>query len=175
MSVLAHLGQPIHDLTDGLLHPLTGIDHLLAMVSIGVLAALSTSKRIAWLTPIAFVGGMILGGALGIAGVQIASIDTLVALTVIALGIVLAISSSETPRWLPVIALLFGGVHGVAHGAEAPFAGDPLLYVAGFVAVTAALHAGGTVGGWMIRNAALARVTTGALVSGAGVFFLLTA
>ena len=175
MSIFAHVGQPIHNLYDGLLHPFTGIDHLLAMVSVGVLAALSNSKRIAWFTPLAFVGGMVAGGAAGMAGFSVPAIDSFIAITVVALGVLLALRSTGNTSWLPLIALAFGALHGIAHGTEAPFALNPLAYIAGFVFATAALHAGGAIGGWSLRRTALARVATGTLVSGAGLLLLVVA
>jgi urease accessory protein len=175
MSILAHVGQPIHNLFDGLVHPLTGVDHLLAMISIGVLAALAATKRSAWLTPIAFVGGMLAGGTLGVVGLNIPSIDSFIALTVIALGVAIAFCASDMTEWLPLVALAFGMLHGVAHGAEAPKAGNELAYILGFVTMTTTLHFGGAVGGWIVRRAPFLRIAAGSLVSGAGLFLLFAA
>jgi urease accessory protein len=172
---LAHTGQGIDGMGDGFLHPLTGPDHLLAMLAVGAVAALAGKRWLAWATPVAFVGGMLVGGALGLAGVSIPGTETAIALSLVALGVIVATAAHREGAWLPVVVALFGVAHGVAHGGEAPTAAAPVAYVAGFVAVTIALHAGGAASGWLLRRTPAVRVAAGALVSGAGVAFLLGA
>ena len=169
---LAHPGHALHGVGDGLAHPLTGPDHLLAMIAVGAVAALSASRRLAWLTPAAFVGGMLAGGALGLAGVSLPGTETAVALSVVALGVLVATATNHEGIWLPLLVGAFGVAHGIAHGAEAPSAVSPVAYVAGFVAITVVLHAGGAAAGWMLRRAPAVRMATGAVVSGAGLALL---
>src|SRR5262245_1767208 len=82
----AHTGGPVHGLADGALHPLTGLDHLLAMLAVGVVAALGTSVRRPWTVVVAFLGGMVAGGALGLAGVAFPGVETAIVLSVVGLG-----------------------------------------------------------------------------------------
>jgi urease accessory protein len=172
---LAHTGHGLDGAADGILHPLTGPDHLLAMLAVGAVAALTTRRWLAWATPAAFVGGMLVGGALGLAGVSIPGTESAIALSLVALGVIVATAARREGVWLPIVVTLFGAAHGIAHGAEAPAAAAPVAYLAGFVAVTVALHAGGAASGWLLRRTPAVRMATGALVSGAGLAFLLGA
>jgi urease accessory protein len=169
---LAHPGHGLNGLGDGMVHPLTGPDHLLAMVAVGVVAAFASSRRVAWFTPLAVVGGMLVGGVLGLAGLSLPGTETAIAVSVVALGVLVATAARRDGLWLPVLVGLFGAAHGVAHGAEAPSAASPVAFVAGFVAVTVALHASGALAGLALRRAPAARVAAGALVSGAGLALL---
>lgn len=172
MRILAHIGHPITTLWDGIIHPLTGPDHLLAMVCVGVVAALSASRRVALLAPLGFLGGMVAGGVLGVGGVELPALEVLVAATVVASGILLLLGTDRIGAWLPLAAAAFGVLHGIAHGAEAPAGAVPVAYFAGFVAATAALHASGFVAGRALRVRTAARITTGTVVSGAGILLL---
>lgn len=172
---LAHPGHALDGVGSGLGHPLTGPDHLLAMIAVGAVAALATSRRLAWLTPLAFLGGMVAGGALGLAGVSVPGTGTAIALSVVALGVLVATAAGRDGLWLPVVVGAFGLAHGVAHGAEAPTAASPVAYVAGFVAVTVVLHAGGAAAGWLLRRTPAVRMAAGAVVAGSGVALLLGA
>jgi urease accessory protein len=169
---LAHPGHALDGVGSGLTHPLTGPDHLLAMVAVGAVAALAASRRLAWMTPLAFVVGMLAGGALGLTGVSIPGTETAIALSVVALGVLVATAAKREGLWLPLLVGAFGVAHGIAHGAEAPSATSPVAYVAGFVAATVVLHAGGAATGWLLRRAPAVRMATGALVSGAGLALL---
>jgi len=126
----------------GLIHPLMGIDHLLAMMMVGVLAA-SIGGRAMWLAPLTFVSGMVLGGFAGIAGTSLPGIEAAIAVSVILLGLAIA-TRVNLPNSLALAACAtFGLVHGHAHGAEMPLIAQPVLYAAGFVLATAALHLSG--------------------------------
>ena len=142
----AHPGHEGHELTwdfsAGFAHPVSGLDHLLAMLAVGLWAA-QLGARARWLVPAAFVGVMALGGALGGAGVTMPGLEQGIAASVLVIGLIIAASVR-----LPIVAgmALVGGFavfHGVAHGAEMPAAADGLGYGAGFVAATALLHAAG--------------------------------
>ena len=168
----AHVGGPVHGLADGALHPLTGIDHLLAMVAVGGVATLGRSIRRPWAVVAAFLGGMVVGGALGLGGLTFPGVETAIALSVVGLGVAVAIAPRADATWLLALVAAAGVVHGNAHGAEAPTAVNPLLYVVGFVAVTAALHAVGLLGGTVARRVPVVRVLAGAGVAATGVLLL---
>lgn len=142
-AALAHAGAgAAHGLADGFLHPLSGIDHVLAMVAVGVLAA-QNGGRALWLVPLAFVGMMLAGGALGMAGVAMPFVEAGIALSVLVLGLVLALG--PPPPTLAAMALVgfFALFHGHAHAAEMPETASRLGFGAGFVLATLLLHAAG--------------------------------
>lgn len=175
MGLLAHIGMGTNGFWAGFLHPLTGIDHLLAMVAVGVLAAVAADRRIAWATPGAFVGGMVIGGVLGIAGVGAGIVETAIAVSIVVLGGLIAATLLPTfsiGLWVPVIALAFGAIHGLAHGAEVPASAHPVVYVVGFVSATVALHLSGVLVGSTAGKKTTARAAIAELVSVAGVAVL---
>lgn len=169
----AHTGLPAGGAVDGLTHPLLGLDHLLAMVAVGVLAATARDRRIAWLTPAGFISGMIIGGLLGFAGVDAPFIELAIASSVVALGALIVIRTENSGLWLPLLAVAFGAVHGHAHGAELPTDAVPIAYMAGFVMATVSLHLAGTGIGLGLRRAPAVRVAAGALVSTVGVLLIM--
>jgi urease accessory protein len=168
----AHTGGPVHGLADGALHPLTGIDHLLAMVAVGCIAAVTVGGRRPWTIVIAFLGGMVVGGALGLSGVAFPGVETAIVVSVVGLGLAVALAPRADAPWLLALVAAAGLAHGNAHGIEAPTAGNPLLYVLGFVSVTAALHAVGAFGGVTVRRVPMARIGVGAGVATVGVLLL---
>ncbi|WP_208027555.1 HupE/UreJ family protein [Rhabdothermincola sediminis] len=171
---VAHTGLSTHGVFDGLTHPLTGGDHLLAMVAVGVLAALTPDRRIAWLTPAGFLAGMVVGGVAGIVEVAAPFNELAIAVSLVALGALIVIRSDGRGLWLPVVAAVIGTLHGYAHGAELPNGTAALGYVAGFVTSTALLHLGGVGIGLQLRKASALRVAAGTLVSGVGVLLLVS-
>lgn len=123
----------------GFLHPLTGLDHVLAMTSVGLWASQKGGRAI-WALPLAFVIAMLAGGALGMAGFALPMMEPMIAASVLVLGLMIA---SATTLPLPVgtaLVMLFAIFHGNAHGLEAPETSQGLFYAAGFVAATASLH-----------------------------------
>jgi urease accessory protein len=169
---IAHTGPPADGALDGVLHPLSGVDHLLAMVAVGVLAATTRDRRVAWLTPIGFVAGMIAGGAVGLAGPEVPVVEVAIAASVVVLGLLIGTVARDTGPWLVVVAASFGAAHGHAHGAELPAGAAPFVYTAGFVVATAALHLAGTVGGLGLRRLPIVRVAIGIAVGAVGVVLL---
>ena len=126
----------------GFLHPFGGIDHLLAMLALGVWAA-QQGGRAMWLVPLAFVGTMTVGGVIGLLGVGVGGTDTVIVVSVLVLGAVVA-AALRPPLWIAVpLVGAFALFHGLAHGRELPEAMDAAGYAAGFVAATALLHAAG--------------------------------
>jgi urease accessory protein len=138
----AHPGHGLEGFAAGFLHPFGGIDHLLAMVAVGAWAA-QRGGRATWLLPCAFVGVMALGGLAGLAGFVLAGTESVIVASVFVLGAVVA-AAAGPPLWLaaPLVGA-FALFHGLAHGAELPAAANAPAYAAGFVAVTALLHAAG--------------------------------
>ncbi len=178
MELLAHTGHGLDGIWGGLIHPFTGLDHLLAMVAVGVLAAVVADRRVAWATPAAFVGGMVVGGVAGLAGLASGAVETAIALSVVVLGGLIAataVPSLRTGAWMPVVALGFGAVHGLAHGAEVPASAAPAGYVAGFVLATIGLHLSGVLLGSTVGRHALVRTVLAGAVSCAGVAMLVGA
>ncbi|MBI1243563.1 MAG: urease accessory protein [Alphaproteobacteria bacterium] len=126
----------------GFMHPLSGIDHLLAMFAVG-LFAFRLGGRALWAVPAAFVGMMAVGGVLGFEGVGLPFVETGIALSVLALG--MAVATGITPPVAIAAALVgfFAIFHGHAHGGELPAGAGAAGYTAGFLAATALLHAAG--------------------------------
>ncbi|BCX82684.1 urease accessory protein [Methylomarinovum caldicuralii] len=125
--------------TSGLLHPILGLDHLLAMVSVGILSA-QLGGRAIWLVPAAFVSCMILGGVLGILGIYWPFVELGITMSVILLGIALA-AHGHIPVAVGLgLAGFFGIFHGHAHGTEMPEVAEPVWFTLGFVTGTVAMH-----------------------------------
>lgn len=139
---LAHTGHGTDGFAEGIVHPLGGLDHLLAMVAVG-LWAVQMGGRALWLLPLSFIASMVAGGALGSAGIELPALEGGIAASVVLLGLAIA-GAARLP--LPGAALavgLFALWHGTAHGAEMPADADALRYALGFVMATALLHAAG--------------------------------
>ncbi|CAG2143207.1 hypothetical protein LMG31506_02792 [Cupriavidus yeoncheonensis] len=173
-SALAHPG---HDaatvgasLWAGVLHPFTGADHLLAMAAVGVWSALGARSAADTLRlPLAFVTLMLVGAALGLAGLALPAVEPMIAASLLVVGVLVAIRA-KLPAWAGMAVVGgFAVFHGYAHGAELPGTAAALsavlAYVGGFAVATMALHLLGIVAGTYLRHRAgwLARV------AGAGV------
>ncbi len=138
----AHPGHDSSGLMAGVAHPVTGLDHLLAMLAVGLWAAQQQGAA-RWALPVTFVGTMLLGGLLGFEGLELPFMETGIAASVLALGLLVAVAV-RPPMFVAVsLTALFALAHGVAHGLELPDLSSPWGYAAGFVAATAALHAAG--------------------------------
>jgi urease accessory protein len=154
---LAHTGQGVAGgFTTGFMHPITGPDHVVAMVAVGMWGAFLGAPAI-WLLPIVFPLVMAFGGVLGVVGVPMPGVEIGIALSAIGLGLVVAI------------------FHGYAHGAELPQATNAIAYSIGFVLATGLLHLCGISFGLLVRWPIGERAvrTTGGLITCAGVYFLL--
>ncbi|AXA65069.1 HupE/UreJ family protein [Pseudomonas oryzihabitans] len=135
----AHPGHAENGLAAGVLHPLTGLDHLLAMLAVGLWAAQQQGKaRLA--LPCTFVGTMLIGGLLGFAGLELPLLETGIAASVLALGLLVALAARPPVAAAVGLTAAFALFHGVAHGLELPEMGNPWAYALGFVAATATLH-----------------------------------
>lgn len=167
-------GAHTHDagLIAGMLHPFSGLDHLLAMVAVGLWAA-QQGGRALWVLPTSFVAAMAIGSVLGLAGASLIGMETVIMLSVLAFGLLVAFRQRLL---LPLAALLTGALalfHGVAHGQEMPLAASPWGYAAGMLAATALLHASGVLAG--VKSRALILRLAGAAVSLAGIGMLMLA
>jgi len=123
----------------GFVHPVTGLDHVLAMVAIGMFAA-HLGGRAVWAVTATFVAAMALGGGLGFAGIAVPFVETGIAVSVIVLGLAVALQWKAPVVAAMALAGLFAIFHGHAHGAEMPADAGGLAYGAGFLLATAALH-----------------------------------
>ncbi|MBD3736336.1 MAG: HupE/UreJ family protein [Pseudomonas balearica] len=138
----AHPGHDHAGVMSGLAHPLFGIDHLLAMLAVGLWAAQQQGAA-RWALPLTFVATMLFGGLLGFAGIEMPLMETGIAGSVLALGLLVALAVRPPVAIAAGLTALFAASHGVAHGLELPALSSPWGYAAGFVAATAALHAAG--------------------------------
>src|SRR5688572_478362 len=141
---LAHtgVGAHSHGFAAGFLHPLMGLDHLLAMIGVGVWAA-QLSKRATWLVPAAFVAVMIAGAGLALSGIAMPMVEFGIAGSVLVIGALIAFGTRLPVGLAMGLVGLFALFHGHAHGTELPGFAHPAAYGAGFVAATALLHVAG--------------------------------
>jgi urease accessory protein len=177
-SISAHTLPNNSGAIEGFLHPLLGIDHLLAMVTVGMLSA-QLGGRAIWTVPVTFVSVMALGGLVGILGIQLPLVEYGIALSVIILGISL-LARKRIPE---AVAMLFVGLfamfHGHAHGAELPEASGETMFIAayviGFLTATAGLHVIGALLGYIAlrtdRGTRLLRIA-GIAIAAIGVLIL---
>ncbi len=167
-SLLAHTGAgSVSGFASGFMHPVGGLDHVLAMVAVGLWAA-QTGGRALWAVPAAFVGMMLVGGVLGISGVGIPFIETGIVASVIVLGALIA-AGIKTPVAIGMaIVGTFAIFHGYAHGAEMPVNAAGLMYSIGFATATALLHAVGIAAGiglGRVNIERMVRVSGGAIAA----------
>jgi len=135
----------------GLSHPVLGFDHLLAMLSVGVLSAQMGGKSL-WSVPVAFVSIMLVGGILGLNGVPLISVEMGISVSVLALGIALAVEKKLAPILAMAFVGFFAVFHGYAHGIEMPHLANPTLYALGFIIGTASIHITGVLVGIFAAN-----------------------
>lgn len=139
----------------GFLHPLLGLDHLLAMLAVGVLSA-QIGGRALWTVPATFVGTMAIGALLGIAGVALPLVEYGITFSVLILGLAI-LFGNKIPEWAALIAVaIFALFHGNAHGTEIPeitnTIGLLIAYILGFLIATAGLHVVGALIGLLVSR-----------------------
>jgi urease accessory protein len=157
----------------GLGHPLSGLDHMLAMVAVGLWGAQLGAPAM-WLLPVTFPLVMALGGLLGVRGLFLPAVEPVIAASALLLGAAVLLA------WRPMLAValalvgVFAVYHGYAHGAELPGAADQLAYGAGFVLSTGTLHVVGIAIGLLHRWAWGTMVVraAGGVIAVAGVYLL---
>ena len=169
----AHITSVSGGFAGGFEHPLTGPDHFLAMLAVGIWGA-QMGGRSVWMLPVAFPLIMTMGGIAGMAGLPLPGVETGIAVSVLVLGLSIAMV------WRPVepvplfLIAIFAVFHGYAHGAELPQAADPASYAVGFVVATGLIHVLGIAIGLALNkplHGALAR-GLGGLIAAGGIYFL---
>lgn len=168
---LAHPGHQAMGLQQGFLHPLGGLDHVLAMVAVGLIAARIGGRALV-LVPAAFLCMMAVGGAAGAAGLSLPYVETGIALSVAVLGAVLALGAVPPVAGAMALVGAFAVFHGFAHGAEMPGSTSGLAYGLGFLAATALLHAAGLGLGLAARRTRPTLRVAGAGLAAAGLGLL---
>lgn len=126
----------------GFMHPIGGLDHVLAMIAVGLLTA-RLGGRALWLVPLSFVTMMIVGGIAGVGGIGLPFVELGIAGSILALGFVIALGRQIPTPLAMALAGFFAIFHGHAHGTEMPVDAAGFAYGAGFVVATALLHAAG--------------------------------
>jgi urease accessory protein len=126
-------------LLHGFAHPLAGLDHIVAMVAVGVFAA-AVGGRALWLVPLSFVGTMVVGFLLGLGGVTLPFEGLVVAASGVIIGGAAVWGRTISLPFAMMLVGLFAVVHGTAHGTEMPNGSDAILYAVGFIAATVVLH-----------------------------------
>jgi urease accessory protein len=169
------------DFLHGFMHPIGGIDHVLAMIAVGLIAAL-IGGRARWAVPLSFIVAMAAAGAIGMAGIAVPGTEVGIALSVIVFGVLIAVSVRPTLTLTAAAVGLFAVCHGYVHGVEMPADSSGLAFGLGFVAAAALLHLLGVgVGtaltaakahrGWLVRAGGGAFAVAGlALLTGRVLF-----
>lgn len=173
-AAAAHTGEgAVGGFVSGLTHPIFGLDHLVAMVAVGLWGAFLGAPAI-WLLPVVFPAVMAFGGVLGILDVPAPHVETLIALSAVVLGLCV-LAALRPPLWAAALLIgAFAVFHGHAHGAELPDAASPLTYSIGFVLATGMLHLCGIALGLAtkLRGGEYVVRTAGGLVAVVGAAFL---
>ncbi len=168
----AHVGMAeTGGLMHGLAHPFGGLDHVCAMLAVGIWAAQQGGRSV-WAVPLTFVGVMALGSSWGMLGSALPFVEPGIALSVSLLGVLIA-AAIRLPLWLGSSMVgLFALWHGHAHGAEMPAAASPMAYALGFILATALLHIAGIAFGLSMQRAARERIMhwTGASIALCGAY-----
>jgi urease accessory protein len=142
-AALAHTGPgDAAGFVHGFMHPGGGIDHILAMVAVGVFAYVLGGRAL-WLVPLSFIGMMAVGFLLGIGGIDVPFVELGIALSSVVIGGIAALGRPMPLVLATAIVGLFAIFHGHAHGAEMPADASGLMYALGFMAATALLHIAG--------------------------------
>jgi urease accessory protein len=171
LPLLAHTGDAGAGagFVTGFLHPLGGLDHVLAMLAVGLWGAQLGNPAL-WVLPVAFPLVMAFGGAFGIVGLPLPAVELGIRLSVIALGSVIALNL-RPPLWAASALVAFFAIfHGYAHGVELPGQTGAVAYSAGFVSATGGIHLTGIGLGFVVllpRGLGLLR-TSGAAIAAVG-------
>ena len=155
----------------GLLHPVLGFDHLLAMIAVGLLSVQLGGKHV-WFLPAAFVLFLAIGGLMGLVGIPLPEVEGIISLSVLVLGVAIASQARVgTTLAYPMVAI-FAIFHGHAHGQEVPTLASPVGYVIGFMMASAGLHLLG-VGIGSVAKTERMRALLGAGCAGIGLHMIL--
>ena len=153
----AHPGHEVdaHGISfmDGLLHPLTGLDHLAAMLAVGLWSALSaTSARRIWLAPVAFAGMLLVGALLGLNGLALPAVEPMIAASLLVMGLLVATRAKLPLAVTAGVVGVFAVFHGIAHGTELAGGGNGFAPLLGMLVATIALHLAGVGIGLALRS-----------------------
>jgi urease accessory protein len=157
--------------SDGIAHPFTGLDHMLAMVAVGLWAT-QLDRPAMWTLPVVFPVMMALGAALGTGGLAMPWVEMGILLSVVVLGAAVALQVQAPLALGAVLVAAFAVLHGYAHGTELPSGGSAWLYGIGFVLATLALHAVGIAIGLAGRRPLLMRSAGGAIAAAGLLLFM---
>ena len=173
--VHAHIGVHANgSFETGLMHPFSGMDHMLAMIAVGLWAAQSGRRNLLSI-PAVFVTVMAVGAAIGISGGSVPFAESGIAFSVAILGVLLALAVRGTWQWSAPLIAMFALFHGFAHGTEIPQFASPASYFAGFLMATLMLHACGIAAAITLKNQATALRAGGAVIGLAGMWMVLAA
>ena len=147
----AHTGHGTSGFYEGITHPF-GLDHLLAMVAVGIWSVSALPSNKVWQGPATFMLSLIASATIGAMGIAVPLLENLISLSVVLFGVMLIVARLKlvTVSGLALIALA-GSLHGLAHGAETPETGFA-MYASGFLLTTATLHFGGVLVGLSIKQ-----------------------
>jgi urease accessory protein len=138
-SAFAHPGHEVSSFAAGIAHPLSGIDHIAVMIAVGLWAALKGGRAL-WAWPAAFVGVMLIGGALGMAHVALPFVEPGILASVVVLGLMVTLAVDLPVAAGAAIVAAFALLHGHAHGSEVAETISGAEYMVGFAVATATLH-----------------------------------
>lgn len=170
-SALAHPGHDISGLAAGLTHPFSGLDHMLAMLCVGLWAAI-LGGRAQWKVPTAFVTLLVTGTALGMSGAHLPMVEPLIALSLLLLGLAVTFTLRVHETAGIILVGLFALFHGCAHGAELPETASSYLYLLGITLASITLHLAGLgVGHTFQRHTWLLR-SSGAAIAAMGMWLI---
>lgn len=176
-TAFAHPGHDVSGFAAGLMHPFSGMDHLLAMLAVGLWAAQENTgkngKRKIWLLPATFMAMLVAGAGIAMQWQSLPLVEAGIATSVLALGLLIALAMQLPASLSIVVTGLFGLLHGYAHGLELPASAAPAEYALGFLAATASLHLCGIAVGVATRDryASLAKML-GVAIAASGVYLL---
>ena len=162
----------------GFLHPLTGSDHLIAMIAVGMVSVVLGGKAI-WTVPASFVFALPVGAAVGYLALRLPNIEIGVSVSVVMLG--LALTFRNLSHWRPGVfagVVFFGLCHGYAHGIEMPRSASPTSFAVGFMSASIFLHVFGLFVAEMLSGAVIyvrVRQLIGAMMAGIGISFVVQA
>jgi urease accessory protein len=157
----------------GFSHPFGGLDHVLVMGMVGIMAALA-GKRALWAVPMGFLASMLAGGLIGLSGVGIPGAEAAIAASVVVAGLVIATGRFGSVSSITALAAGLALFHGYAHGAEIPPGADGLAYGTGFLSASAALLGAGLLIGIAVERRPMALRGMAAMVSIAAAVALLS-
>lgn len=172
----AHPGHGLSYL-DGVAHPLLGLDHVLAMLAVGVWAAQIGGRaggHVIWAVPLSFVLLMVFGTGMAISGGAFPMVEGGIATSVLLLGLLVAFSIKARPIFAAMLVGMFAIFHGCAHGLEVPMGENPWRFGMGFLMSTIGLHVAGLLLGLRLRHQHVWLRAIGCIVASSGAFLLIS-